>query len=569
MGICIDKLPHSCGTRQGLQVFVDEETQKLNGWCFSCKTFVANPYGEEKTIDDIELPEPKTEAEIAAELAEIDGYGFHDVKSRRLRAKHLEPFNIKVSVSENDGKTPTAFYFPVTTEDRLTGYYVKTIGENSIEFAVGETKNGQPINWVNAKRSGAYRLIITEGALDMASVGKIYQLYGNDEYIPAVVSLTNGAGSVVKNLTPIAEDIKRLFSEVVLCFDNDEPGQKAVEDAMLILPKAKSVILPYKDANDCVLNGAENAAYKALRYQAEVPKNTRIIMGSSLHDIAREQTPYGELTWPYPSLDKLTRGIRYGETIYIGAGAKMGKSELLNDIAAHFIKVHNVSVFMAKPEEENKKTYKLVCGKLVGKVFHDPNVPFDYDAYDKAGEMLKDDKLMMVDLYQHLGWKSLKKDIITAAALGAKAVFIDPITNLINGIPPAEANTVLQEIAQDLAAMAKDLDIVIFIFCHLKAPEGFVSKDARRKKYEKGEFVGLGSCPHEFGGDVYSSQFSGSRAMMRSCNLMLGLEGNKDPELPEQTRNMRHITILEDREFGNSGRIPLYWNSNTTLFKEV
>ncbi len=52
MGQCVEKLPHSCGTRQGLQTF-EQEDGKLTGYCFSCNTFVPNPYGEEKTIDDI------------------------------------------------------------------------------------------------------------------------------------------------------------------------------------------------------------------------------------------------------------------------------------------------------------------------------------------------------------------------------------------------------------------------------------------------------------------------------------------------------------------------------------
>lgn len=244
------------------------------------------------------------------------------------------------------------------------------------------------------------------------------------------------------------------------------------------------------------------------------------------------------------------------------------KSELLNDIAGHFIKAHGVPVFMAKPEENNKKTYKLMCNKMVGKVFHDPDVDFDYEAYDKAGELLRD-KLFMVNLYQHMGWESLKKDIVMAASMGAKAVFIDPITNLTNGMSAADANTKLQEIAQELAAMALDLEVVVFVFCHLKAPEGNISKDARLKKYEKGEYVKLGNCPHEFGGDVISAQFAGSRAMMRSCNLMIGLEGNKDPELDEDVRNLRYLTILEDREFGNAATVGLHWNRNTTLFSEI
>ncbi|MNQ21505.1 hypothetical protein D3C85_346280 [compost metagenome] len=56
--------------------------------------------------------------------------------------------------------------------------------------------------------------------------------------------------------------------------------------------------------------------------------------------------------------------------------------------------------------------------------------------------------------------------------------------------------------------------------------------------------------------------------MMRSCNLMLALEGNKDPELPEETRNTRNLKLLEDREFGGTGNFPLFWNANTTMFVE-
>ena len=73
---------------------------------------------------------------------------------------------------------------------------------------------------------------------------------------------------------------------------------------------------------------------------------------------------------------------------------------------------------------------------------------------------------------------------------------------------------------------------------------------------------------HDRGGKVYSNQFAGSRAMMRSCNYMIGMEGNKDPELQEAERNCRDLVVLEDREFGSSGIVPLYWDSRTGLFLE-
>ena len=223
----------------------------------------------------------------------------------------------------------------------------------------------------------------------------------------------------------------------------------------------------------------------------------------------------------------------------------MGKSELLNALAAHFIQKHNVKIFMAKPEEANNKTYKLVAGKIARKIFHDPDKPFDFDAYDEAGKVLEG-KLCMLNLYQHVGWDSLRADIYEAASWGAKVVFIDPITNLTNGMESGEANVLLQKVAQELAALALDLNIVVFIFCHLKAPAN--------------------GPDHEHGGEVLSSQFAGSRAMMRSCNLMIGLQGNKSPDLPKEERNMRSLVINEDREYGVTGKFGLYWDDNTGMF---
>ena len=143
-GVCIDKLPHSCGTKKGLQVFADTETGKVNGFCFSCKTFVANPYGEEKTIENVTLPKAKTEKEIQAEIAEVSGFPVLDASSRKLRAKHLDLFGIKISVSEEDGSTPQAMYFPMHKNGKLTGYYVKTLSSPKYTWAIGDVKGVEP-----------------------------------------------------------------------------------------------------------------------------------------------------------------------------------------------------------------------------------------------------------------------------------------------------------------------------------------------------------------------------------------------------------------------------------------
>ena len=573
MGQCLEKIKYNLnGKSVTVQVFGDDDGG-TSGYCFSEGVYIENPYGEPRKAADVPAPQVKTEAEIQAEIAEIGGYQALALDEKKLSAEALASYGVVVGVSEADGTTPELIYYPYKRGGKIVGWKVKLIPKKGMKkkmWSIGDLKNVDPFGWDVAIGSGSKKIIITEGEDDAISLSRIILRFTKPEYrdsMPAVISIPHGAGNAAKDLAKFLPDLKGHFKDIVLCFDQDDAGKAAVDACLMVIPEATSAVLPAKDANECLVKGFSKAAFNAVIFNAEKPKNTRLVFGRDLHVEAREVAQYGALTWPWQHLNETTRGIRYGETIYIGAGVKMGKSELLNAIAAHFIKEHHIKVFMAKPEEANKKTYKLLAGKLVGKKFHDPKVEFDYDAYDKAGEVLGD-KLAMVNLYQHLGWETLKSDIIAAVGWGARAVFIDPITNLTNGIDSGEANVKLQAIAQDLAAMALDYNIVIFIFCHLKAPEGNIAKEKREKLYRDGKFIGLGNCPHELGGDVNSAQFAGSRAMMRSCNLMLGLEGNKDDELDPEVKNMRDLVLLEDREFGETGRFPLYWNNKTTMFVE-
>lgn len=526
-----------------------EEDGTYSGYDFANNKYIPNPY-HDKPKDYKPVPIRKSKAQIEREIAEIGECEAHALPDRKLRKESLEYFGVKIGLSEVDGQTPTLHYYPYTREGELVGYKARLI-ENKRMWSVGDQKDVDLFGWEQALKAGGKKLFICEGEVDAISLYQIFKDKNKGtqyaEFDPAVVSLPHGAGSASRDLTKHLKSIREHFKEVVLVFDMDAAGKKAVEDVMLIIPDAVVAALPAKDVNECLMQGRSRACHDAIQFNAKKPKNSRIVSGSDLHEEAKEVAAYG-VSWPWKHITEATRGVRLGETIYIGAGQKQGKSEVVNTLAAHFIREHGWKVFLAKPEESNKKTYKLVAGKLTGKFFHDPTKPFDEEAYNKAGEILKD-KLYMLNLYQHLGWESLKADIREAALDGCKAIMIDPITNLTNGMNAADANTKLQEIAQELAAMALDLNVVIFIFCHLRNPDG--------------------GPPHERGGEVLSSQFAGSRAMARSCNYMLGLEGNRDPNLSYEERNIRTLVLLEDREFGEVGRYKMYWDNNTGLFNEI
>lgn len=548
MSKCVEKIPHeACGSSDALQVF-QEANGKFTGYCFSCGTYVENPYGDKEPTRSVKV---KSDAEIEEELKEIRSYSATHISERRLNRLTLDHFGVKVGYSRSDGHTPEVLYFPYTKSGGTIGYKARLLPHKKF-WVVGSIRNCDFFGWEAAKVSGSKRLYVTEGEIDALTVWQVLTKKQRgtqwEDNVPAVVSLPSGVSAAKLFIASKAKEL-RSFSEVVFLFDNDEPGQKGVEAALNAYPTGKKVEYPGKDPNEALVKGHERALVNALLFKIEVPKNTRIVSLDDLVEDAIKPVPMG-IPFPFKGLTELTRGLRMGETYYLGAGVKMGKTDLANTFITHFSVYHSIPVFIANLEQPNVQSTKKVLGKVDGKIFHDPKISYEEKDVREAAKKLKG-RVYFLDAFQHTGWDSLKEDIYYAANhLKVKIVMVDPITNLTNGIDAGSANTKLQEIAQDMSMMARDLDIAIFIYCHLKEPQNA----------EKS---------HERGGEVFSSQFAGSRAMMRSCNYMLGLQGNKDPKLPIEQQNQRKLVMLEDREFGTSGIIPLYWDYRTNLFQEI
>lgn len=319
MAICVERLPHSCGSKQGLQVF--EEDGKYSGYCFSCNTYVPDPY-QDKPEGYAPKKWRKTPEEIAEEIAEVAHYPIQGVPDRKLDKDAMEYFGVRIGLSETDGVTPALHYYPYYKEGELRGYKVRLI-ENKRMWSMGDCVDVDFFGWEQAVAASGKRLFITEGELDAVALYQISKRANAGtkyaEFNPSVVSLPHGAAQAAKFIAKKLPDIRRTFKEVVLVFDMDEAGRKAVEEVLKILPDAKVAQLPEKDVNDCLIKGKSRAAYNAIQFNAAKPKNTRLVNGRDLHEEARKPAEWG-VPWPWQHITDLTRGIRLGETIYIGAG---------------------------------------------------------------------------------------------------------------------------------------------------------------------------------------------------------------------------------------------------------
>lgn len=533
----VERLSHVCGTKGGLQVFLEDDG-RYSGFCFACNTYVPNPYDDVDEGHTPPKPQVKSQEQVQKELTNISKFPQEKLKNERIEEEVVKHFNVRLGFDQETASEVRTHFYPYYKDGVLKAYQVKVLDGKKF-FSVGDFSNVEPFGWQQAVKAGGRRLYITEGQKDAMTLFQVLKKRSNQDRAPAVISLPNGVKSVDK-MQPYMKQFER-WAEVVLVFDNDDAGKGAVKEFLLMYPEAKVATLPLKDSHDMLMANREDELFQAVMFNAKTQLPDKLKRSSDVWDLASKRPEQG-MSWPWPHLTELTRGIRRGEGYYVGGGVKLGKSCIVNELATHLIVEHNLPVFLCKPEEENHITAQKLAGVATNSIFHDPRKEFDKDAFER-GKRLIDDKAIMYGEYGKVEWSQLKKEIrYVVTAEGVRDIVIDPITCLTVGMGSGEANERLVEIAADLAAMAKELQFTYYVFCHLNAPQS--------------------GPPHERGGHVLSTQFAGSRAMMRACYYMIGLEGNKDPEQPN-LKNVRHLVLLEDRNFGETGRIPLIYNGNT------
>jgi len=441
----------------------------------------------------------------------------------------------KVEVDPDTGD-PIRIYYP-----KGDGFKARVLAEKKF-YSVGNTKGTSELYGWNVVKN-ANTLVICGGEED-AKAAHTMLSRAMPHNTPRCVSLPDGEtnfNSISANLDEI-----RKHTKIVLALDMDEVGQDATAKIATLINKQCVVArMNHKDPNDCLLLGATQDFVKAV-VEAKPFKPGGIVHISDIIEEALVPPEWG-ITFPWPSLTKVTYGMRPGEGYYIGAGVKCGKSEWLNELVRHLCSLEKKS-FLIKGEELVKKSARKLAGKLVGKIFHRPDVPVDIGEMRSAMEQL-DRHVILYDRNNSLDWDDVKAAIRHAVIVeGCQFVFIDPITCFTDGMEARDANTFLQRFSRELDQMAKDLGFTYFCFCHLNNPTT--------------------GPEHNRGGHVLTSQFTGSRAMSRATTYMLGIERNKDPELPEDEQNTSYFVLLDDRENGNTARFPVFYDIHTGSYLE-
>jgi twinkle protein len=351
-----------------------------------------------------------------------------------------------------------------------------------------------------------------------------------------------------------------MFDEVVLVFDNDEPGQKAAEAVLKVMPDCKVANIPKlefvhpetgevrytKDANDMLLAKKGPELQNLVTWKAERVRQGKVVDVEDFIEDAMKKPKMG-IPWPWDSVTKATYGLRYHTIHIIGAAPKIGKSDHEYQCIEWFSMVQKQKLGIFDLENPPAKTCKKVASKYAGLDYTKPDSVYVDDDL-RRHMMAQNGVVRFYDRGASRDWVDIRIAIEEMHLLDGINIFVvDPITALISKFSSSEANDKLNEIMTDVADLVYKYPIALLMYTHVNPKQ-------------------KGQKPHEKGAQVLSSEFTGSRAMEKWAHYGWGIRRDRSPE--SEAPNTSHLDLLFDRDFGNSASVELYFNKDDMSYLE-
>jgi len=517
-----------CGSSDALCVNDDNSTK-----CFSCGIY--HPATDLNDLESIIFDEATsvstTTNKSISEPSNAVCRGFSD---RRISVNTASTYGV---TSSDDSRTHFPYYDKHGTK---IAYKTRTSDK---KFSTAGDIRGAGLFGQHLFSKGGKYVTIFEGEFD-ALAG--YQMLGSK--FPAV-SIKNGAQGAVSDCKKEFEWLDS-FDNIVICFDNDDPGIKAAQQvAELFGAKAKVFkgVSDYKDACDWLADRKESE-FLTRWWAAEDYKPDGIVTVADIEQRLLEPPKPG-IPWCFPTLTDLTYGRRRGELYAFGAGVGVGKTDVFTQQIAYDIDTLGIKVGVIYLEQNVVETAQRVMGKLDSRLYHIPDATWTREQYEDSIKRLKKrDQLYMFEHFGSMEWSVIRSIIrFFNKAYDIEHIYLDHLTAL--SANEQDERRALDAIMADMASLAQELGIVIHFISHLTTPDG---------------------KPHEEGGRVMEKHFTGSRAIARWSHYMFGLERNKQDEDMER-RQITTFRVLKDRFTGRATgmKFGLRYNQNDGILSET
>lgn len=487
-----------CGSSDANSIYTDGHQ-----FCFACNTHVKG----DGTVTEVETKK--------ASLGLITGQ-YQDLIKRKIREDTCRKFGYQVG-EYNGQVVQIAPYYDsegqmVAQKIRFPNKDFKILGDISKAQLFGANL------WNQGKK-----IVITEGEIDALTVS---QVQGNKW---PVCSIPNGAQGATKAIKRNLESLSK-FEEIVLMFDMDEAGQKAARECAELFEagKAKVATLPYKDANDCLQQGKEDAIIQAI-WNAKTFRPDGVISGSELWDQITCEETIEAIPYPWDELNALTHGARKGELVTLTAGSGIGKSAVVREITHHLLH-KNETVGLLMLEENPKRTALGLMGIELNTPLHiSKEGVTDEDMHRAFSNTVGSGRLY---LYNHFGSSDIDNLIsrvrYLAKGCGCNWIVLDHLSIVVSGLGDGDERRLIDNAMTMLRTLVEETGVGMFLVSHLKRPEG--------KGHEQGAMTSL-------------SQLRGSHSIAQLSDMVIGLERDQQGKHP----NITTLRVLKNRFSGETG----------------
>ncbi|MFD1303460.1 toprim domain-containing protein [Methylobacterium marchantiae] len=391
------------------------------------------------------------------------------------------------------------------------------------------------------------KVVVTEGEIDAMSVAQA------DDFKYAVVSVPTGAKGAAKALKANYLWLDR-FQEIILWFDNDEPGQAAVEECAKLFKVGKVRVAKgpegTKDASDLLQAGRPGdittTIYTATSWRPSGVKNAADL-GSDVTAPKEDQANSWAYDWPWAPVQEILGPIKPGQVVYHVAGTGIGKSAGLAEIAYDLVMKQEARIAWMGFEDSRRDSQLRLLTVHTSKRLDLDQDP-DEDMLRYHGEVFGTRRVELFDP-ESAEWTVdaiLGYVRYCAKALDCQVIFIDPLSFIVAGLDASvDERRALDRVSMDLAAIAKQLQVHLQVSHHLTRPDG---------------------VSHEEGAPTSLKQVRGSGGIANFASTVIGHERNQQAEGEAQL--ITQLRSLKNRPRSRTGpMVALKYNLDTGRLK--
>jgi archaellum biogenesis ATPase FlaH len=459
-----------CTSSDAMAVYKKKDG-KLDAFCFSCQG-----YFNDSELDDagVTLQETKVHKikDIEVDFSSIESIKCRGWKERGITRFTSEKYGVHTELDEENNVVSR--YYPVTSNGKVVGYKKRTLPKTFI--GIGNTKASNELFGQSVFESGQKYLVVTTGEEDaMAFAEVLRNTSGGVEYWTPCVSITAGDGSIIKQFKANYEYLAS-FSKVVLAFDNDEPGQRYLEEAARILPPGKAFIAKFprdiKDACD-MLKAGKAAELKQVFWKAEPFSRVDVLHLSQMWDDFENEDSNVKIPFPgaWSGLNEMMNGgMEKGEITVLGALTSIGKSTLISNIVYNLIENTNFKVGTMYLESTKREVVRDLLSLDAGiNLRTKAREGIDIEALKKRffEGLARKNQFVYVDHQGSISTSEIFDKLnYLAKAEGCDVIVIDPVQAGVN----SSDNGAIIEFMDTLLKFAKETDTAIIAVSHMKKP---------------------------------------------------------------------------------------------------